>query len=861
MAADEQKQRQQLVERHQFNEQCFLIKNWKLFTRLNQKSTYETFGILTSGPGADEQPAMVLHSVSSILDVEEIMRIKPYQLNYLVPKIQIFKVDVDPITNEAIKETEIAFRDHTSPTSVDNILKGVQGRGDSVGLQSFEYTFGGTNEAEVDFARCTLKMFFQNVSSFVAREENGVAYMDLIVPDTRPNEPCEEAADIDELKERRFIIKVVAGWSDPIDPQNEIIDEKLLKAIQKSKTIMLLSMIGHQVDFNEDGSLVLSIDYQGHTEGYFSNDDTDFLYPTGYKTQAEEYWKIQKESLDKSKTSAEGPTPEKQEDIQHRKEVLDKNVEYSLLQSIGIEDLTPSQRKKKMALALEGLDRQIRYQRILEWLRASSNIYFANIPPEAIDGGISGEQESALSQAIEGKEISEEEARKYRQARRSGDLPQRIELIDQTNVPSSKSPGTIQAWRITPTDKMGKIGSLNNAMKTIEETENLTGGDSYFKINFREKSLEEKSDIINQKIAAIGETEITNTDKNCPDCRKIYFFFLGDLLDVMITNLGMNKKDFHILLGPAVFTDPSDPARTKLISINLADMPISLNLFNTWYLKHVVASNKSRYVFKSFLNDIIKKLVVPAMGADCYAGATVQNVTLGTHYITIPKPKEDPYWEGRRIGVKEFTEIYKSVQHKSYKDVKDVITLALIHASGIPIIYLTGNYEEDRKKGIYHFSIGADSGLLKSVSFSKVDTKYLKEARATSGTDRNKRLWERYNATIKMVGNTIFRPGSYIYIDTDSLNGWGSARKKCSVSRRLNIGGYYHIVKINHVVENGNYEVELDARWVSTALSDGEVREQIAHQAQKQGEREASLNSAYYKVEGILAKKKGLSAA
>ena len=40
-----------------------------------------------------------------------------------------------------------------------------------------------------------------------------------------------------------------------------------------------------------------------------------------------------------------------------------------------------------------------------------------------------------------------------------------------------------------------------------------------------------------------------------------------------------------------------------------------------------------------------------------------------------------------------------------------------------------GNYFDDVDRGVYHFEIGTDRGILNEVKFSKIDMQYIREAR------------------------------------------------------------------------------------------------------------------------------------
>ena len=62
----------------------------------------------------------------------------------------------------------------------------------------------------------------------------------------------------------------------------------------------------------------------------------------------------------------------------------------------------------------------------------------------------------------------------------------------------------------------------------------------------------------------------------------------------------------------------------------------------------------------------------------------------------------------------------------------------------------TGQYDVDIDKGVYHFEIGVDRGILNDVKFSKIDMEYIREARylQTAGVDGLLQLGAVYKATL-----------------------------------------------------------------------------------------------------------------
>jgi hypothetical protein len=112
---------------------------------------------------------------------------------------------------------------------------------------------------------------------------------------------------------------------------------------------------------------------------------------------------------------------------------------------------------------------------------------------------------------------------------------------------------------------------------------------------------------------------------------------------------------------------------------------------------------------------------------------------------------------------------------------------------------------------IYHFIIGKDSGIIKSINFSKTDIPLAAEARALQeGGKVINRLRQMYSSEVRLFGNNIFRPGDYIYIDPIFYG-------NNNIQDSIGIGGYYMVTKVNTNISPSNFDTTLSCyhqAWV-----------------------------------------------
>jgi len=126
----------------------------------------------------------------------------------------------------------------------------------------------------------------------------------------------------------------------------------------------------------------------------------------------------------------------------------------------------------------------------------------------------------------------------------------------------------------------------------------------------------------------------------------------------------------------------------------------------------------------------------------------------------------------------------------------------------------------DELNGIYHFRIGENRGLVKRIHFNKANAEYLREARFAQqyreGHHPLIQLSNRYNVEIDMIGNGIYIPGRYLYIDPLSLDpALGLPSNPKSDSHILGLGGYHLVNKVTSYIQEGKYETKVTAMWES----------------------------------------------
>ena len=758
MASSKEKEQSQVEQRERVDEQCVLIDNLKELSLAAKRLEYSNFTMLEGEPG------LIVHKMAGKKGIEELFGLTPAQISLLVPSISIHKIEYDE-NNKKGQDYKLVFNDHASKKTVGNITKTRLGRGDDVGLESFSYALDGKTLGEGGFASCTLKIFFQNVQSLVSSVPKQANFIDLVIPrfsiTDKKDKKKKEAEASGEWEPENFRIKVLSGWAIPSDPKGILINSNLRKVLEKSKTPLFLTLKSHSFDFNEDGSLVMTVEYKGSMESSLLSDKSDLLYMSSKGLEAK---KIEKQ--------------------------LGKKID-----SAGSDDV-----EEMKVLQLKSEDKQDRYSRIIDSLRNRGRLFFILSDRENVEN-FTNEERNVLEALKEKKELTQKE----------------IEIAAIAKKAVGRRQKGIGIFKI-PSKDTSKTGIGNFSHDVIAPTNELKKdkfvGISYG--NMRKQSHDEITELTDKVLHKLVAQRMKEFGR--PTIKVNYFYF-GDLIDTVLDIArSQTKKDFNnfeFLLGPIAFHDP----RTKAYEIyNLADIPISLNLFLAWYTKNVIKVQADRYLLYKFIRDIIDQIIIPALGENCHVEK--QKVDVRLNYFSVPGKGKNgeipPFERGKRIDIDSI-----KMPENLNKPSSHFYHYMFLYVTGWDVNSLEGDRKKDFEKGIYHLMIGADRGLVKKIKFNKTNQEYVGQMRAVKESESVKKLQDRYNAVVTLVGNNLFHPGVYVYLDTNRM-GMGRPNAENSIASLLGLGGYFSITKVEHITGKDDYETELQLNWISSGRKRGE---------------------------------------
>ena len=770
-----------------FQEQCFLMDNFQFFTVTDGVGQYgrlyptsSNFVVLGGG-----NPQTLVSKMLMPKNMKGLMDLKPHEFASYVPYIKLFKVFYPSETSSG-EEYELKFKNHLTNESLESMIKTGKGRGSGVGIKNFHWELAGSNVEEAErLIKAELTLYFQDLSDLVHRESLGeknrnIGFIDLIHQEnkflfensSKTSDCTVEGVGRRSYNNKYFRIKAHVGWSGPRGLNKE--DRSKQELVSQTGYSFFLTMVRHEIDFKNDGTVELKIHYQAAMEGLLSSKRADILL----MEENEELLKL------------EGQV---------------KCIETSLSQIDLLETCN-----KITGEEAENMRSN--------WKKAMEG-----------EGGLLG------IDFLGGTEGIEEKIKKQREERYRNFMTTmyRQGKIYSTEV-DSQDIGVYQDWWGDSFDKQQTHKQVaNNRVRansaTLQPFERLNTASQVDGFLPEGNELEDYSKFYFTSAPTSGKTTIK-------------FMQFGDILDVAFGIINHTKilSELRIFVGDIQYRDPRNG---RMYHPNLSEIPISFNLFYMWFYNNCIAKQRPRWVLKDFLQSAITDLITAALDPKCFnkindnyrkprIGISIDQIPLtdnGECRITGEKTVEDtnnvpkihlgdsrPSAAAKRIeGNYPKGESAAGLKFGQYMFIYGHSTS--IQELGPPKDEDETREERDNKLGVYHFRIGSDRGLVKTINFKRQDMPHMSAARIAQDGPGLLAMRELYNIDVDMIGNAMWRPGSIVYVDVSTTEFSNQLPgDKTTISQALGLGGYYSVIKADSFIEGGKFETKLDCMWIGS---------------------------------------------
>ena len=758
------------IEQLRFQQQCFLSMYWDTFAQANQGHTYDQF-VQIGGSGANSfvSPNEVVEKLTSVPGLATLMKAPPLVVSSLMPQVRLFKV-TDGASGDA---KEFLFDDHMSSERISAMTSSAHGRGQGVSLVSFEWTKNGRDPGEANSSiQVKMKLFFSSMTDLEEELDSGLRWLDLIAPPPGRTGPQHGTSP--------YKIRCVVGYNEPNPRMWETFGlqreqfSSMSNAIKHAKVSLYLNIVKHELTLLDGGGIELSLEYFAALEGILSDTRADVLLlgltleeretvqTTGQDGSTEEHNAAQRENRQRlSEARCERDRAEEgSEERERRQEEMD----------------TISDTMDELERAREN-EQGARYRKLLDILEETGRVFKIKVKAEDLG-------------RLNDRQMQERDSARLR----SRTAATRSDILNQLQNTNGERPNLEGLQRAT-------------------EAEGIDDDD-----NAQDRSRARRD------AAADARSDITD-DPGGADELEISFIYYGDLLNVALKvlkpaangGLGADQtKELKPVVGPYTWTDMMDGTQK---SINLADVPISLENFKVWFLDNVIGPQRRSYPLKAFIRDTITKLVSNSLTPRCFGldQGTQTMPKIGINIFDAPmamsggnpsdriKPgcRDALCFGNKRVSLSQIAEYPATPPDGGHR----MASYLLIFCSSTSSRRLTGNEEEDDAMGRYWMRMGSTGGLVKEIKFKAQDQEGTREMRIER-MGRAGYLHEIYDADVKLFGCPVFSPGCLIYVDPSSV-GIGNPSQVRQLAQNLGMGGYYMVLEATTVIERGTFETSL----------------------------------------------------
>tara|TARA_R110001583_G_scaffold153738_2_gene305464 strand:+ start:1170 stop:3746 length:2577 start_codon:yes stop_codon:yes gene_type:complete len=282
--------------------------------------------------------------------------------------------------------------------------------------------------------------------------------------------------------------------------------------------------------------------------------------------------------------------------------------------------------------------------------------------------------------------------------------------------------------------------------------------------------------------------------------------------------LAMMSKMFGcVFMSKVEYNNPDDIS--EKMEFPLRDLPISLDLFRSWWLESV--KDRRTWYLKDFIaalmSDFVKNYV---FSPNRYDEIDRDDVTYPSFIINTAQFDEE-------ASLEHFVARDKLWHPDKWRDVFVWSTNRSKNTPMSPLVIIQQSAVPERATDSEPRFLWGQStrGVMEKVQFKREDIPGFAEARLFSGGSglaNNIMLREKYNVDIELLGTTVFKPGSIFRLDPNPLDLGFEDNDGKSRAKSLGLGGRYCVHSVEHRIDliKKEWMTKIIGKW--TSFSDGE---------------------------------------
>lgn len=743
-------------------------------------------------------------------------RLKPVHISSMMPVVRVFGY-----ANSKRDAYEYEFEEFSDLTSTNGVL----GTSTGVNMTSFSWNFRGETPFLADRSiDCDMSLRAQSVDDLEKKyiygqgKEDYYKFSNLFLPFDSEEKAKARATNEVEFTPRK--VRTRAKIQYKIDEKSPVwkSDPDLAKAVKNMTVELELQLVHHSIDLNQDGTMKVDVRFIGRYDAETKDNDTSNTVKEQTEKQpqtkangdnTEELQRLKKE-LAKAQSA-----PDRQDDV-GQKRIADLQKKINKLQEEPIVDASSFDRKRPFLSLMKKI-----YQ------KRGLSVAQANLETLALTAN---QTDTSLANSLKGEIANAETPQQAADI-----LKKRKKRIEGVELNEKFASATINVKYIF----LGDI--MEAAMESYIENSNLPNENSQeirdtrvilgpiqFQKNFYDSSTGQGFQIkYNSKKGKLefASAEAQGLVKKVEDLRA-----LPQRTEEQQKQLKESEKLLEKIKSEQV---------TERVICNIADLPISLNYFNEFLTKNFLETGKTKLSFDEFVKTVVDQLVPRTLQYETenmLLPRVDSKVIRGTHsaYTEKAAPFADklgfkyegaPFWKPEFKGNKKraFLEDLLSdgsiplVAHEEHDSKGRRHMADYLFIYGEQMSYEKSfNKAKDHKNGIYHLEVGKDAGVVKEIKFSVIDDQAFQSFVLQRALKNQENIRKRvYDATVELQGITFFRPGQKVFLNPSA---YGDPRNL----KAFGLLGYYTVITVGNVVEEGQYKTSLDCKFHSWPKLGGE---------------------------------------
>tara|TARA_B100000900_G_scaffold361593_1_gene334400 strand:- start:739 stop:3882 length:3144 start_codon:yes stop_codon:yes gene_type:complete len=712
------------------------------------------------------------------------------QLSHLQPMIRFFKIVPDGTGERGI---EFPFDTFASVDDVKEILSRRDKRGFGAGIESFNFSYEGSNPFSVKKSiKASLTIKANNFQELLKERDPGgrpLRYIDLALKTGKTVKDKSNNAELD------YRIKAVVGLNNTSAGTTK--NFNIENAVKNNFVSLNLTPVTHTFDFDDTGAVVFKVEYYAYIEEFFDKARMNiFANP-----------EINKRTIQRRlalKTQRKSCTEEDQvKSLNEFIEADGENVEKDKIESL---------------------------QFLTNQLLSNKLVYYLSLTTE-----------------------------EFLDIIRNGPFAKSVTNIEsKISLSSTTSAATVSADLAESYNKAAEAAKGEGDADAIKNSFNFSGLDD------RQFAFFYLGDLVDLILSKIGDNleQLVDTSGNLTFKDEYQGLKIDKELfseeEQILSNSITQFKKMRVVLGPVEIVDHRSGGKVSQ-HVSLSDLPVSLAYFNEWLTSKLLAKDSAVYPLTQFLNDLINHMVKNFLNDDsCYNYNIKQKVRLFQSTVTSYKQKgasaDDLTQQIINNGETRLDIDAKNIErpvlniggHRNLavgymKPSRENNYFIYYAGRSAPKSLMNGKRQQDEGIGIFHYIMGRDRGIVKTIKLNKTDSPdALKMVRfEQEGYDGLRQLREIYDVDIETFANVHAFPGTYLFVEPRGFSpSMGAFDQEDFDLTDLGIGGYYMIMGSTHQFAPGTMNTSIKAKWVQAV---DYVQEQATEGSDSSGNGESQV--------------------